>query len=98
MLEGLARETRVLIREVPDRLREALVPLDGVVIRLDDQVEQFVRSPEVPAMAAESRSPNGSVEAEAIVHIPDEGEAALYETSPPMPPAPLDDPPPRVST
>src|SRR5206468_350902 len=32
MLEGLARETRVLIREVPDRLREALVPLDGVVI------------------------------------------------------------------
>jgi hypothetical protein len=98
MLEGLARETRVLIREVPDRLREALGPLDGVVIRLDDQVEQFVRSPEVPAMATESPSPNGSIEAESVVHIPDEGEATLYETSPPMPPAPLDDPPPRVST
>jgi DNA repair exonuclease SbcCD ATPase subunit len=101
MLEGLARETRVLIREVPDRLREALGPLDGVVIRLDDQLEeldQVIPVPEVPAMATESPSPNGSVEAEAIVHIPDEGEATLYETSPPMPPAPLDDPPPRVST
>jgi hypothetical protein len=98
MLEGLARETRVLIREVPDRLREALVPLDGVVIRLDDQVEQFVRSPEVPAMATESPSPNGSIEAESVVHIPDRGEATPYDSSLAAPPAPLDDPAPRVST
>jgi hypothetical protein len=68
------------------------------VIRLDDQVEQFVRSPEVPAMATESPSPNGSIEAESVVHIPDRGEATPYDSSLAAPPAPLDDPAPRVST
>jgi hypothetical protein len=101
LLEGLARETRLLIREVPDRLREALGPLDGVVIRLDDQLEeldQVLPVPEVPAMAAESPSPNGSIKAESVVHIPDRGEATPYDSSLAAPPAPLDDPAPRVST
>ena len=90
-LLGLVGETRVRIREVPDLLREALSPLDGTVIGLDERLDRVLRRSEALVDATHGASPNGSSGAETVVHIPDDGEASLYEPAAPAPPVPVDE-------
>jgi hypothetical protein len=98
MFKGLARQTRILVREVPDRLREALGPLEGIVVTLDEKLDRFLQPPEVPTRVADSASPNGAMKPEVVVHIPDEGESRGYGPISPVPPVPIDDPAPRVTS
>ena len=90
-LVGLVKETRIRIREVPDRLRDALGPLDGIVIGLDERLDHVLHLSEARRKDfAYPESPNGSLGSEPIVLIPDEGEASLYEPAFPAPPVPVE--------
>jgi chromosome segregation ATPase len=109
-LQGLMGDTRVLIRDVPDRLREALVPLDGAVISLDERLAQLAELPRRrPIDAIGNGAPTtdghaglgsgpteGAVEADGeVIRLEDEGEAS-YAPFAPAPPVPTGDPPPRA--
>jgi cell division septum initiation protein DivIVA len=87
---GLVRETRIRIHEVPDRLRQALGPLDGIAIGLEEKLDDVIHRSESQKGGAYAVSPNGSAGAEPVVHIPDDGEASLYEPAVPAPPVPFE--------
>ncbi len=95
-LGDLASETRILIREVPNRLREALGPLDGAVISFDEKLDQLSHLPEPRSPRTTAPDRNGWIQSESLVEIADQGSETFYMPATPVPSAPTGDPPPRI--
>jgi hypothetical protein len=95
-LHGLTEDTRILIREVPGRLRDALVPLDSAVIKLDETLDQVSDLPD-PRRLASAPDPDGSGESGPLVTMDDDGSTVSYTpTGGSPPPMPAGHPPPRA--
>ncbi len=76
-VRGLARKTRNVISEVPDKLRAALGSLDGMVMNLDEKLDQLGELPEPPPTVAAESGPDGSSDRDSVMEVHDE-ERVVY--------------------